>query len=126
MQYAARLAALSSEVDDTLVALDQLDADSLEHAEFLATHHDQASDNHVCVHTSHIVTMYSVENSTAFDTILAWQCLKATFSAGRRVVSTRSEQFGIWGQYLAVLLCCTACYTEFSLGQERGHCISFA
>lgn len=49
MQYAARLAALSSETADTLAAKDQLDADSIEHAEFLATYHDQASDNHICL-----------------------------------------------------------------------------
>ena len=49
MQYAACLAALSSETDDTLAALDQLDADSIEHAEFLATYHDQASDNCIFV-----------------------------------------------------------------------------
>ena len=49
MQYAARLAALSTDIDDTLAALDQLDADSVEHAEFLATYHDQASAVHVSV-----------------------------------------------------------------------------
>lgn len=49
MQYAARLAALSSESADILAALDQLDADSIEHAEFLAVYHDQASDNHICL-----------------------------------------------------------------------------
>ena len=49
MQYAACLAALSNEIDDSVAALDQLDADSTEHAEFLATYHDQASNNRVFV-----------------------------------------------------------------------------
>lgn len=43
MQYAARIAALSSEIEETVAGLGQLDADSLQHAEFLSTYHDQAS-----------------------------------------------------------------------------------
>lgn len=43
LQYAARLAALSSDIDNTCAALHQLDADMTEHANFLATYHDQAS-----------------------------------------------------------------------------------
>lgn len=43
-QYVTRLAALSRDIDDTCAALDQLDADMTEHANFLATYHDQVAD----------------------------------------------------------------------------------
>ena len=118
MQYAARLAALSSEIDDTLAALDQLDADNTEHAELLATYHDQARDNHigvlfhiliVCIialqantsqHSIRIpmeqdAAIPKIKTSMAFDLIHEWRCLKAALFAGGRVVSTRSKQSGV-------------------------------
>lgn len=116
MQYAACLAALSSETDDILAALDQLDADSIEHAEFLATYHDQASDNCVfvllsildvciiallanvmCIHASQSIEVQYAKTkiSMAFDLVYDLCSHKADFSAGGRVVSTKSEQSGV-------------------------------
>lgn len=44
LQFAAQMHALSTKVDDTVAAIEQLDADKTQHADFLATYHDQASE----------------------------------------------------------------------------------
>ena len=44
LQYAAQAHALGNELDDILAAMDNLDADKTQHADFLATYHNQVND----------------------------------------------------------------------------------